>query len=78
MARSITVRDVPDEVCNELAARAARSGRSLEDHLRAELIELASRPTLDEVLGRVRRRKAGTGDQLSAEVIVADRDADRR
>lgn len=31
---SITIRDVPQETRNELAARAARSGRSLQEYLR--------------------------------------------
>ena len=44
---SITVRNVPDDVRDELAARAARAGRSLQEHLRVELIQLASRPSVD-------------------------------
>lgn len=75
---SITIRNVPDDVRDELAARAARSGRSLQEHLRTELIELARRPTIDEWLTQVRRRKAATGTQLSREQILSHRDADRR
>ena len=44
MPVSITIREVPDEARDELAARAARSGRSLQEYLRAELVELARRP----------------------------------
>src|SRR5581483_6742011 len=40
---SITIRDVPDETRDELAARAARSGRWLQEYLRAQLVELARR-----------------------------------
>ena len=36
---AITIRDVPDEVRDELAARAARSGQSLQEYLRAVLVE---------------------------------------
>jgi plasmid stability protein len=75
---SITIRDVPDDVRDELAARAARAGRSLQEHLRTELIELARRPTIDEWLADVRRRKASTRTHLSREQILAHRDADRR
>jgi plasmid stability protein len=39
---SITIRNVPDEVRDELAARARLSGRSLQEYLRSELIRLAS------------------------------------
>ncbi len=75
---SITVRNVPDEVRDELAARAARAGRSLQEHLRAELIELASKPTVDELVATVRARKQATGSRLSAPRILAHRDEDRR
>jgi plasmid stability protein len=43
MSTSITIRDVPDDIRDELAARARLSGRSLQEYLRAELIELAGR-----------------------------------
>ncbi|MGH2384861.1 MAG: FitA-like ribbon-helix-helix domain-containing protein [Candidatus Limnocylindria bacterium] len=74
---SITVRDVPDDVRDELAARAARAGRSLQEHLRAELIELASKPTVDELLNRVRARKEAIASRLPAARILAHRDEDR-
>jgi len=75
---SITVRNVPDEVRDELAARAARAGRSLQQHLRAELIEMASKPTVDELVATVRARKQATGSRLSASQIIAHRDEDRQ
>ena len=78
MATSITVRGVPDKTRDELAARAARTGRSLQEYLRAQLIELASRPDAETVLARIRERKLRTGTRLAAEKIVAHGDADRR
>jgi plasmid stability protein len=36
--------DLPDELREQLYARAARQGQSLEEFLRAWLIELASTP----------------------------------
>jgi antitoxin FitA len=75
---SITVRDVPAETRDELAARAAASGRSLQEYLRAELVELARRPDSATLLERVRRRKAGTGSLLDAATILELKDADRR
>jgi plasmid stability protein len=75
---SITIRDVPDEVRDELAARAARAGRSLQEHLRLELIELARKPSLDDLLARVRERKEATRPHLPAKRILTHRDADRR
>jgi hypothetical protein len=75
---SITIRDVPDDVRDVLAARAARSGRSLQEHLRAELIELARRPSVEDVLRRARSRKHATSTHLSAEQILTYGDADRK
>lgn len=78
MATSITIRDVPDKARDELAARAAATGRSLQEYLRAQLIELASRPDVETVLARIRERKQRTGTRLPAEKILSHRDADRR
>lgn len=75
---SITIRNVPEETRAELAGRAASSGRSLQEYLRAELVELAARPDVAAVVARARARTRSTGSVLSAEVIVGHRDADRR
>ena len=75
---AITVRDVPDETRDELAARAALSGRSLQEYVRAQLIELARRPDPEVLLARIRDRKQRTGSRLAVESILGHRDADRR
>ena len=75
---AITIRDVPAEVRDELAARAARAGRSLQEYLRMELIELVARPSASDWLHDVQRRKASGGSRLSREQILGHRDADRR
>lgn len=75
---SITVRDVPLGARDELAARAARSGRSLQEYLRQQLIDLASRPDPDALARRIAERKQRTSTTLSAATIIEHRDADRR
>ena len=75
---AITIRDVPDEVRDELAARAARSGKSLQEYLRGMLIDSAARPSVAEVIARARARVQATGVTVDAETILAARDADRR
>ena len=75
---SITIRDVPQETRDELAARAASSGRSLQEYLRDELIGLASQPDMTDLMARVRERVERTGSRLPAEVILEDLRADRR
>jgi antitoxin FitA len=69
---TITIRDVPEHVRDELAARAARSGRSLQQYLLAELEDLAEHPIPDDWWAQVRERarsyqgSATTEDILSA------------
>jgi plasmid stability protein len=75
---SITIRDVPDDARDELAARAARTGRSLQEYLRKELISLADRPDPEALATRIIERKRRTGTKLSAARIVRHRDAGRR
>jgi plasmid stability protein len=78
MSVQITIRDVPDAVKDELAARAALLGKSMQEYLRAELERLAARPPVEKVLERIRKRKATAGTRLSPEEILALRDANRR
>jgi len=69
---------VPDETRDQLAARAARSGRSLQEYLRLHLIEVAERPTAGEVAERIRTRKSITGTVVPVGDILSHRDADKR
>jgi plasmid stability protein len=78
MGVAITVRDVPDEVRDELAARAARAGKSLQEYLRGMLVDSAARPPVEDVIARARARVDATGARVDAESIIAARDADRR
>lgn len=73
----ITIRNVPDQVRDELASRAARDGKSMEEYLRGQLERLASRPTIEQWLEETRERKRSSGTKLSARRIVESRDADR-
>ena len=74
----MTIRDVPDETRDELAARAARAGQSLQEYLRAQLTELAARPSPVDLWDRVAHRVRATGTRLSAGEILELRDVDRR
>jgi plasmid stability protein len=78
MTIAITIRDVPDAVRDELAARAARAGKSLQEYLRGTLVEMAARPPVDDVIARARARVGATGVRADAASILAARDADRR
>ena len=78
MSVAITIRDVPDEVRDELAARAARSGRSLQEYVRAMLVDAVARPPVEDVIARARARVDATGVRVDARSILVARDADRR
>jgi plasmid stability protein len=78
MGVAITVRDVPDKVRDELAARAARAGMSLQEYVRGMLVQSATRPTVEDVIARARSRVEATDARVDAESILAARDADRR
>jgi plasmid stability protein len=78
MTVQITIRDVPEKIRDELAARAALQGKSMQEFLRSELERLAAKPSIEAWLGQVRRRKRTTATKISAHRILSDRDAERR
>lgn len=78
MVTTITIRNVPEEVRDELAARAALAGKSLQEHLLSELVELARRPSVEALMARVAARKQATASRLAAERILTHLDRDRR
>jgi plasmid stability protein len=78
MAIQITIRDVPEKVRDELAARAALQGKSMQEYLRAELERLAARPSVDAWLEQVRKRKRAAQTRVSSRQTLKHRDADRR
>lgn len=77
MPVQITIRGVPEAVRDKLAARAALKRQSMQEFLRGELERIASRPTIDAWLAKVRSRKSLTQTHVSSSDIVRARDADR-
>jgi plasmid stability protein len=79
MAKLLQVRDVPDPVHRTLKARAAQSGMSLSEYLRAELALIASRPTPEEVRQRLRQHTTpvviGPPSERPAAIIRRMRDS---
>lgn len=78
MSVQVTIRDVPVAVRDELAARAALQGKSMQEFLRAELERIAARPSVESWLDQVRRRKEAAQARVTSKQILAARDADRR
>jgi hypothetical protein len=77
MTISMTIRDIPDDVRDELAARAARSGRSLQEYMRGVIVDFAHRPNAADVLLQIREH-ARTLPPISIDDILDDLHADRR
>ena len=77
MPVQITIRDVPEEVRDQLAVRAALQRQSMQQFLRGELERIVSRPSVDEWLQGVRRRKEASGTRVTPSTILRARDADR-
>lgn len=78
MGVQITIRDVPEQVRDELASRAALEGRSMQEFLRHSLETLASKPSPEQWLIGVQQRKRRSKSSVSADLIVQERDRDRR
>jgi len=78
MSVQISIRNVPQEVRDELASRAALRRQSMQEFLRQELERLAGMPSIDTVLEEARRRVEASGTVVTAEQILEARDADRR
>ena len=77
MPVQITIRNVPEEVGDELAVRAASQRQSMQEFLRGELERIASRPSMAEWLHGVAARKSAAQARLRPSDIVRARNADR-
>ncbi|WP_300400056.1 hypothetical protein [Nocardioides sp.] len=75
---TITVRNVPDETRDLLAARAKRAGQSMQEYLRRQLIEIGAAEDQGEFWDRVEESVARHGSTLSTEDILAALDEGRR
>jgi hypothetical protein len=71
---NLLVRDVPEDVHAALQRRAEQRGQSLQQYLVSELKRLAEKPSLDEVLDRIERRRGGrVGLRQAAEDLAEER-----
>ncbi|MGH2545531.1 MAG: FitA-like ribbon-helix-helix domain-containing protein [Actinomycetota bacterium] len=75
MTKMIQIRNVPEDVHRALKVRAVGAGMSLSDYLLAEVAEIAERPTLEELVARLRRRRPVEARESSADIIRRHRDA---
>jgi antitoxin FitA len=67
MARTVQIRHVPDDVHRTLRVRAVAAGQSLSDYLLGEIVRVAERPAVADVLARAGSR---SGSKATREQIV--------
>jgi plasmid stability protein len=72
----IQIRNVPDELHRTLKMRAAQAGMTLSGYLLSEIVQIAARPTLAEMMERLRRREPVELDEPLDVTIRRLRDAD--
>ena len=69
MVHAVQIRNVPDDLHRTLRSRAAAEGLSLSDYLLKEIVRIAERPPLGEVLARAAARSGGAPhDEIVAAV----------
>jgi plasmid stability protein len=69
VAKTIQIRNVPDDVHRALRTQAAAAGKSLSDYLLAHVEDVAARPANAEIFRRASERARGSG--VSTEEIIA-------
>ena len=77
MGVQITIRNVPEEVRDELASRAALKRQSMQEYLRGELERLAGMPSVEVILERARRRVEASDSGVTSADIVRMLEEDR-
>lgn len=77
MSKMIQIRNVPDDVHRALKVKAVEAGMSLSDFLRREVTSIAQRPSIDELLERIKRRGSVAVSEDSASAVRAEREARR-
>ncbi len=76
MAKMIQIRNVPDELHRKLKVRAAQMGMTLSDYLLSEIAQVAEKPTLSEMMERLREQEPVELDEPPEVTIRRMRDAE--
>lgn len=76
MSKMIQIRNVPDDLHRTLKVRAAKAGMTLSDYLLSEIERVAEKPTLAEMMERLRSREMVELDEPPEVTIRRFRDAD--
>jgi len=74
---NVQIREVPEDVHNELVRRAELAGQSLQQYLMAQLASIVATPTIDDVLDRIENRSKGDVSKADAVAALEDERARR-
>ena len=74
MSTMVQIRNMPDDVHRTLKSRAALAGLSLSDYLLRHMREVASRPTREEMMARLRALPPVLVSETPADAIRAERE----
>jgi antitoxin FitA len=74
---TIQIRDIPDDVYENIRRRARAAGQSLQAYMRELVVEWGSRQTRDEVLREWEEALRNSSSSVTTEQILADLDEDR-
>jgi antitoxin FitA len=76
---TIQIRDIPDEVYENIRRRAGEAGQSLQAYMRQHVVDWGSRRSKAEMMAELRKVVAADpGPGVTIEDVLADLDADRR
>ena len=70
MTVQITIRNVPEEMRDELALRAAQNRQSMQAFMLSELERILSRPSNEELMKLAAERAATFGSRMGSDKIV--------
>lgn len=77
MSKMVQIRSVPDETHRALKVQAARVGMTLTDFLLAEITHVANRPSIEDVVARLRQHRPASLKLDSARMVRQMREGRR-
>ena len=75
---TIQVRDVPQDAYEAIVERAKANGQSLQQYMRATIIDIAAKPSKAEAIASIRANLEKYGSRVTTEDILEALDAGRR
>lgn len=70
----IQIRDVPEQTYETIRKRARKAGQSIQAYMRAQIIDIAARPTPDDLEEWI---KARPRVKVDVDALLRDRDSGR-